>query len=63
MDEPGAYYTDEMSERERQILYNNTYIWNLERQYRQSYMQASKGDIDVKSRLLNSVGEAEGGMV
>ena len=26
-------------------------------------MQDSKGDIDVKNRLLNSVGEGEGGMI
>ena len=32
MDEPRAYYTEwEKSERERLILYINTYIWNLER--------------------------------
>ena len=49
------------SERETQILYINTYIWNLERQCQQSYMQGSKGDTDVKNRLLDSVGEGEGG--
>ena len=33
VDETGAYYTEESkSERERQILYINIYIWNLERQ-------------------------------
>ena len=41
------------SEREIQILYINTYIWN---------MQGSKGDTDVKNRLLDSVGEDEAGM-
>ena len=51
------------SERERQMLYINTYIWNLERQYCQSYMQISKGDTDVKNRRLDSVGEGEGGMI
>ena len=31
-DEPRAYYTEwSKSERERQILYINAYIWNLER--------------------------------
>ena len=30
LDEPGAYYT-EWSKSERQILYINKYIWNLER--------------------------------
>lgn len=38
-------------------------MWNLERWYGQSYMQGSKGDMDVKNRLLDSVGEGEGGMI
>ena len=46
----GAYYTEwSKSERERQILYINTYIWNLERRYWWSYMQGSKGDTDIKT--------------
>ena len=28
-----------------------------------SYMQSSKRDISVKNRLLNHVGEGEGGMI
>ena len=51
------------SERERQILYINAYIWNLERWYQQSYMQRSKTDIDLKNRLLDMVGEGESGMI
>ena len=32
--EPRAYYTElSQSEREKQISYTNTYIWNLERWY------------------------------
>ena len=34
MDEPRVYYTElSQSEREKQISYTNTYIWNLERWY------------------------------
>ena len=62
VDEPGAYYT-EQNKSERQILYINAYIWNLKRWYWQSYTQGSKGDTDVKNRLLDSVGEGEGGMI
>ena len=40
-----------------QILYIISYIWNLERWYWWSYMQGSKGNTDVKSRLLDSVEE------
>ena len=42
-DEPGAYYREwSKSERERQTLYINTYIWDLERQYQWFYVQGSK---------------------
>ena len=64
LDEPGAYYTKwSKSERERQVLYINAYILSLESQYQWSYMQGSKGDIDVKNRLLDSMREGEGGVV
>ena len=64
MDGPGAYYTEwSKSERERQILYINAYIWNLERPYQWSYIQGSKGDTDIKKRLLDSVGEGKGRMI
>ena len=64
VDESAAYYTEWCkSERERQILYINTYIWNLERSYWWSYIQGSKGDTDVKNRLLDLVGEGEGGVI
>ena len=60
--EPGTYDTElSESERERQILHINTYMWNLQRWYQRAYMQGCKGDI--KNRLLDSVGGVEGGMI
>ena len=41
----------------------NTYMWNLERWYLQSYVQGSKGHTDAKNRLLGSVGEGDGGII
>ena len=41
----------------------NTYMWNLERYYLQSYVQGSKEDTDVKNRLMGSVGEGDGGII
>ena len=38
-------------------------MWNLERQYRPSYMQGNKGDTDVKNRFLDSVGKGKGGII
>ena len=66
VDEPGAYYTEwskSERERERQILYIKAYIYNLERRYQWSYIQGSKGDTDVKNRLLDSPGEGKGGII
>ena len=60
-DEPGAYYTEwSKSERARKILYINTFIWNLERQYQQFYFYGSN-NTDVK-RLLDSA-EGNDGMI
>ena len=67
MDEAGAYYTERnKSERERQILYINAYIWNLERwvtMILHAGQQRRHICKDVKNRLLDSVGEDEGGMI
>ena len=64
VDEPGAYYTEwSKPEREIQILYINTYIYNLERWYQQPCMHGSKEDTDVKNRLLGSGGKDEGGII
>ena len=64
MDETGAYYTEwSKSERKTPTLYINAYTRDLKRQYWQSYMQDSKGDTDVKNRLLNSVGNGDSGMI
>ena len=59
VDVPRTYYRV-MSEREKQILYINAYIWNLERWYHWPYVTA--GDTDVKNRLLDYVGDGTGGM-
>ena len=42
---------------------SHAYIWNFERWYRWPYMWDSKRRIDTKNRLLDSVGEGEGGMI
>ena len=63
MDELTAYFTEwSKSERERQIPYINSYVWNLEKWYPWYYVQGGK-DTDGKNRLLDSVGEGEGGVI
>ena len=62
MDEPRAYYM-EWSESERQALYINTYVRNLESWHRWSCVQSSGGDTDTESRLWGTVGGGEGGAV
>ena len=38
-------------------------IWNLEREYRWTFVQGSKRDTDMKNRLLDPATEGEGGMI
>ena len=59
----GDCYTEwSNSEREKQILHINVYLWNLEEWYRWTYLQGSNGDTDIQNRLVDTVGEGEGGM-
>ena len=54
MDEHTAYYIEGgKSEREKQILCTNAYIWNLEIW---NYLQGSNGDTDIENRLRDTVG-------
>ena len=53
----------EVSHKEKEILYINTYICNSERQYQWSYMLSSIRDTDIKNRPLYSVREVNGGMI
>ena len=63
MDEPKTYYTDwSKSEREKQVLHINAYIWNLEKWYWWTYLQGSNGDADIEKRHVDTVWEREGEM-
>ena len=60
--EPRAYYTEwSKSEREKQIPYINAYIWNIEKWYWWTYLQGSNRGTDIENRLVDTVGEEEGG--
>ena len=49
------------SEREKQILHINTYIWNLEKWYWWTDLQDRNGDTDVENGLVGTAVEGEGG--
>ena len=62
MDEPKVCYTEwSKSEKEKEILYINVYIWNLEKLYWWTYFQGRNRDPDVENRFVDIVGEGEGG--
>ena len=42
------------SEREKQILYINAYMWNLEKWYRSSYLQSRNKDTDVENKRMDT---------
>ena len=52
---------NEVSQEEKDQHHILTHIYGI--WYRQSYVQGSNGDTDIKNRLLDSVGEGEGGMI
>ena len=47
-------------EREKQISYNNAYMWNLEKWYRWSYLQSRNGDTDLEDKCMDTKGERGG---
>ena len=44
------------SEREKQILYINTYMWNLEKWYRWTGLQGRNWDTDVENKCMDTKG-------
>ena len=50
------------SEREKQISYVNTYMWNLEKWYRWTYLQGRNRDADVENGRVDTEGEGKSGM-
>ena len=50
------------SERGKQVLYVNTYIWNLEKWYWRTYLQRRKRDADVNRLMDTEVGKGKGGV-
>ena len=64
VDEPRACYTEwSKSERERQTLLINAYIWDLEKWYWRTYLQSRNRDADVENgKLVGTAEERESGM-
>ena len=61
--ETRAYYTEwSKSESQKQLLCINAYIWNLEKWYWRAHMLGRNRDVDIHNRLMDTVGEGEGGM-
>ena len=57
MDGPRDCYTEWSKwEREKQILYINAYMWNLEKWYRWTGLQGRNWDTDVENKLMDIKG-------
>ena len=50
------------SEREEQTLYNITYMWNLEKWYRWTYLQSRNRDTDIENKRMGTKRLRGGGM-
>ena len=58
MDRPTDCHTEwSKSEIEKGTLYNITYMWNLEKWYRWTYLQSRNRDTDVENKLMDTKGE------
>ena len=57
MDGPRDCHTEwSKSEREKQILYINVYMWNIEKWYRWTYLQSRNTDTDVENKRMDTEG-------
>ena len=62
VDELRDCYTEwNKSEREKQILYINAYMWNIEKWYRWTYLQDKNRDTEVENGHVDTGEEGEGG--
>ena len=62
-DGPGDYHTKcSKSDRERQISYDITYMWNLKKWYKRTYLQNRNRLTDIESKLTVTKGERGGGI-
>ena len=60
MDGPRDYHTKwSKSERERQISYDITYMWNLEKWYKETYLQNRNTLTDIENKLMGGGNEEE----
>ena len=63
MDGPGAYHTKwSKSDRERQLSYDTTFRWNLNKWYKWTYLQNRKRLTDLEDGLVVARGEESEGM-
>ena len=62
VDKPRAFHSEwAKSGSEKQILYINTYVWNLEKYHWWTSVEGRNRNTDVENKLENTVGEGEGG--
>ena len=50
------------SDKERQLVYDVTYMWNLKRQYKWTYLQNRNRLTGIESKLMVTKRENEGGI-
>ena len=61
VDGPRACHTEwSKSEREKQILYINAYMWNLEKWYKWPYLQSRNRVTNIENKLMDIKGDELG---
>ena len=63
MDQPRDHHIEgSKSEKEKKILYNTAYMWNLEKWYSWTYFQSRNRDTDIENKLMEIKEGKEGEM-
>ena len=63
MDGPGDYHTKRSkADRERQISYDITNMWNLKKLYKWTYLQNRNRHTDIEITLMVTKVESQGGI-
>ena len=58
MNGPGGYHPKwSKSDRERQISYDITHMWNLKKKYKWTYIQNRNKSTDIENKLMVTKGE------
>ena len=61
IDRPRDCHIELSQKREKQVSYSTTYMWNLGKWYRRTYLQIRNRDTDIENKLMDTKGKGRVG--